>query len=66
MGEGGHNKFEVVLARQLEVLAILMGGTKGFHPLEGGGGRENSKHWMSNSFKLLQNVFGVHCIDYLG
>ena len=42
-GEGGgggvQNKFEIVLTRELEVLAILMwgwGGAKSFHPLKGG------------------------------
>ena len=32
----GHNKVLVVLTRDLELLAIVMGGTKGFHPLKGG------------------------------
>ena len=34
--EGGTTSFEVVLRRDLEVLAIVMGGTKSFHPLKGG------------------------------
>ena len=37
-GRGGTNSFVVVLTWELEVLAILMGGTKSFHPLKGGGG----------------------------
>ena len=38
MLKGGTKGFEVVLARELEVLAIVIGGAKGFHPLKGGGG----------------------------
>ena len=34
---GGTKSFKVVLARELEVLAILMGAGKGFHLLKGGG-----------------------------
>ena len=34
----GTKSFEVVLTRELEVLAIVMGGTISFHPLQGGGG----------------------------
>ena len=34
---GGTQGFEVVLTWELEVLAILMGGTTSFHPLKGGG-----------------------------
>ena len=40
MWGGGHKKgttsFEVVLTWKLEVLAILKGGAKSFHPLQGG------------------------------
>ena len=38
MLKGGTTSFEVVLTWELEVLAIVMGGTKSFHPLKGGGG----------------------------
>ena len=38
MLKGGTTSFEVVLTRELEVLAILKGGAKSFHPLKGGGG----------------------------
>ena len=34
-GGGGVNKIEVVLTGELEVLAILKGGAKGFHFLKG-------------------------------
>ena len=33
--KGGQKKFEVVLTRDIEVLAILRGGGRGFNPLEG-------------------------------
>ena len=38
MLKGGKRSFEVglVLTRELEVLAILMGGAKSFDPLKGG------------------------------
>ena len=39
-GGGVTTSFEVVVARELEVLTILMGGAKGFHPLKGGGGQK--------------------------
>ena len=35
-GGGGTQSFEVVLKQELEVLAILKGGTKGFNPFKGG------------------------------
>ena len=38
---GGTTCFEVVLTRELEVLAILMEGRKKFPPFKRGGGREN-------------------------
>ena len=38
MPKGGTASFEVVLTWELEVLAILTGGTKSVHPLKGGGG----------------------------
>ena len=55
-GGGGTTSFEVVLTRELDVFAILMGGTNSFHPfkkkrgggqkvlpcLEGGGGQNVS------------------------
>ena len=31
-GGGGTKRFKVVLTQKLEVLAILIGGAKGFHP----------------------------------
>ena len=34
---GGGQHFEVVLTRDIEVLAIVKGGAKSFHPLKGGG-----------------------------
>ena len=34
-GEGGTTSFEVIITRELEVLAIVMGGTKSFQPLKG-------------------------------
>ena len=37
-GGGGGTSFEVVLTWELEVLAILNGGTTSFHPLKGGWG----------------------------
>ena len=42
-GGGGTTSFEVVLTRELEVLAIVIGGCKKFpfHPLKGGGGGRN-------------------------
>ena len=42
MLKGGTTSFEVVLTRELEVLAILKGGAKSFHPLKGGGGGAKS------------------------
>ena len=36
--KGGTKSFGVVLTQVLEVLTILEGGTKGFHPLKEGGG----------------------------
>ena len=36
-GGGGTTSFEIVLTQELEVLAILLGGAKSFHPLKGGG-----------------------------
>ena len=35
-GGGGTKSFEVFLTQELEVLAIVRGGTKSFHPLKGG------------------------------
>ena len=35
-GGGGTKSFEVVLARESEVLAILKGGAKSLYPLQGG------------------------------
>ena len=35
-GGGGTTGFKVVFMQELEVLAILMGGTKSFRPLKGG------------------------------
>ena len=36
MLKGGHNKFEVVLMWEFDVLAIVMGGAQSFHFLKGG------------------------------
>ena len=42
MLKGGTKSFKVVLTRELEVLAILMGAAKGFHLLKVGGGGTTS------------------------
>ena len=40
MLKGVTNSFEVVLTQDLEVLTLLMGVSKGFHPLKGSVGRK--------------------------
>ena len=40
MLKGGTTSFKVVLTQELEVLAIVVGWGKSFHPLKGGGGRK--------------------------
>ena len=50
MLKGGTQSFEVVLTRELEVLAIVMGGTTSIHPLKGEGVR---KRFGTRNFPIL-------------
>ena len=59
-GGGGTKSFEVVSTQELEILAIVMGGAKGFHPLKGGGGRnkfypvlKGCKKFRTRDFPIL-------------
>ena len=40
MLKGVTNSFQVVLTQELEVLTLLMGVSKGFHPLKKGGSQQ--------------------------
>ena len=57
--KGGTTSFKEVKTQELEVLAILMGGAKGFHPLKGGHAkfypvlREMRKMFWTHDFLFL-------------
>ena len=59
MLKGGTTIFEEFKTQELEVLAILMGGAKGFHPLKGGHAkfypvlREMHKKCWTHDFPIL-------------
>ena len=51
---GGIKSFEVVLTRELEVLAIVLGGAKMFPPFKRGGGRKHFYPVLKGGRKKFQ------------